>query len=179
MAKKISRTYRRQRIKDGKDQAFVELGKKRHYLGTYGTKESKERYHRLLADFEANGQVLAPLGKMPDLTVAELGAAFWRHAQTFYRDADGKPTSTLGGIKLVLRPLVKIYGSSLARNFGPVALKVVRQEMVKLGWCRTSINSQVGVVRRVFRWANVSTFGGRSGSVAMAAAFQAINSSSA
>ena len=37
-----------------RDRAFVELNGQRFYLGKYNSSESKEKYHRLLAEWEAN-----------------------------------------------------------------------------------------------------------------------------
>ncbi len=48
-------SYRRQRRKNCHDLAFVEIDGKRHYLGNYDTRESRERYHRLIAEWEASG----------------------------------------------------------------------------------------------------------------------------
>ena len=61
--------YSRQRPKPV-DRAFAELGGSRHYLGQYGTAESKQHFHQLLAEWTAgDGQL--PL--VPEqLTVVEL-----------------------------------------------------------------------------------------------------------
>ena len=52
-----------------------------------------------------------------------------------------------------VRPLQRLYGSTPARDFGPSALKTVRQEMIRLGWARTYINKQVRRIKQVFKWA--------------------------
>ena len=61
--------YRKQKTKTG-DRAFVELGARRHYLGSFGSPESRQAFHRLLAEWSANGGSLpAP----PDqITIVEL-----------------------------------------------------------------------------------------------------------
>ena len=38
-------------------------------------------------------------------------------------------------------------------SFGPKLLKAVRQRMVDAGLCRTTINTGIGRIRRMFRWA--------------------------
>jgi integrase len=45
-----------------------------------------------------------------------------------------------------------LYGDTAVTHFGPLALKAVRQEMVKLGWAHSHINPQVGRIRRMFKW---------------------------
>ena len=44
-------------------------------------------------------------------------------------------------------------GGTRAANFGPLAMKAVRQKFVNAGWSRKTINQRVGRVRRVFKWA--------------------------
>ena len=50
--------YQRQKRPNSADQAFVELDGRRHYLGRYGSAQSKEACHRLVAEWEANGRCL-------------------------------------------------------------------------------------------------------------------------
>ncbi len=55
--------------------------------------------------------------------------------------------------RLALRPLTDLYADTLAAEFGPRALKAVRQKMVERGWCRPYVNKQVNRIRHVFKWA--------------------------
>lgn len=55
--------------------------------------------------------------------------------------------------KAALRPLHRLYGSSLICDFGPLALKAVRSEMVRLGWSRGHVNKQINRIRMMVRWA--------------------------
>jgi len=48
------------RLHKASGQAFVELSGKRIYCGKYGTPESKEKYHRLVEEWEANGRTRPP-----------------------------------------------------------------------------------------------------------------------
>jgi integrase len=41
----------------------------------------------------------------------------------------------------------------MAKDFGPLALKAVREQMIKLGWVRKYINACIHCVRRMFKWA--------------------------
>ena len=45
-----------------------------------------------------------------------------------------------------------LYADVPAVNFGPLALKAVREKMIAHGWTRGTINKQVDRVRRKFRW---------------------------
>jgi len=143
-------SYQRQRGRS-KDRAFVRLNGRRHYLGEYGSPESKEAYRRLIVEWAIDAG--AGLSTSSDLTVVELIAHFWKHAQSYYRRLDGTPTTEIGNFRLALRPLKELYGRTPADAFGPKSLKVVRQHMIDLGWARTNINAMVSRIRHVFRWA--------------------------
>lgn len=86
-------------------QAVVTLFGKDHYLGPHGTKSSKVEYDRLIAEYLANGRrPPADLDQKPPITVIEVLAAYWKHARGYYRK-NGKPTSELEGMRLVVRDL--------------------------------------------------------------------------
>jgi len=134
-------------------QAVVTLNGKDHYLGQFSTPASREKYARLLAQWEANNRRLPTECHGPELTISILIDAFWQHAKSYYRKPDGTPSSELATFKAALRPLFRLHGSTPARDFGPLALKAVRYEMIQCGWSRSHINKQVCRIRMLFRWA--------------------------
>ena len=50
------------------------------------------------------------------------------------------------------------YETEPAEDFGPVALQVVRDGMIKSGWCRNSINRAIKRIVHMFRWAASQQF---------------------
>jgi hypothetical protein len=127
-------------------QAVVRINGRDVYLGKFGTAASKEKYGREIAEWQASGRLLSSESAakvcQTSLTISELILAFLNHAQTYYVK-NGKPTSEQGNIKLALRPLRRLYGNTSAKDFGPLALKAVRQAMIDAGLCRRSINRHV------------------------------------
>ncbi len=119
-------------------------------LGAWGSVEADAEYKRFLAEF-ASGSLDRPTG--PDATVNEILVAFLTHAEEHYRHPDGRQTSEVNNFKMAVRPLRELYGHTLARDFGPKALKTVRERMVGLQWCRGQVNAAVGRLKRVFKWA--------------------------
>jgi integrase len=85
--------------------------------------------------------------------VSEIILSFWKHAERYYRAPDGSPSLELENFRAALRPLKRLYGRTPAREFGPLALQAVRDEMIKAGLARTTINARINRIRRVFRWA--------------------------
>jgi integrase len=118
-------------------------------LGAWGSPEADAEYKRFLAEF-ATGAHDRPSG--PDITVNEVLAAFLTHAHGHYRRADGTQTHEVDEYKLVARLVRETYGHTLAREFGPLALKAVRQAMIDRQWCRALVNQRVNRVRRMFKW---------------------------
>src|ERR1700683_3492430 len=78
--------------------------------------------------------------------------AYWRWGEKTYCDGEGKPTRELENLKDALRPLRKLYGNTEAAQFGPLALRTVREDMIAAGLCRRTINTRIGRLKRVFRW---------------------------
>jgi hypothetical protein len=142
-------------------QAVVVLGGKSDYLGKWESPESRAEYDRVVAEWLAQRRrrgdaALASAGAAPllnPLTVNELLLGFFRHAEKHYRHADGRPTGELDNLRHTLRPLRELYGHTPAREFGPLALRVIRERMAAGGLCRTTINAGVNRIRRAFRWA--------------------------
>ena len=143
--------YRRQRKAKGSDLAFVEVQGTRIYLGAYGTVESKEGYRRTLLEWKANGKRL-PV-KPDAVTIVELISRFWAHAEQYYRHPDGRPTGTAVNFRTALRLLKELYGSTLATDFGPLALKALRERFIESGLSRGQVNKEVSRIRQVFKFA--------------------------
>jgi integrase len=119
-------------------------------LGKYNSAESLEEYTRLVAQLRVGMPVGPPA---PELTVNEVLLRFWEFAQKHYRRPDGTPTSEVYEYRVVIRTLRGLYGTTPASDFGPLALRAVRQEFVAHGLTRKTINKRAGRIRRLFKWA--------------------------
>src|SRR5262249_23609582 len=75
------------------------------------------------------------------------------YAAQHHRRADGTQTHEVVEYKLAYRIVGKLYGPTLARDFGPLPLKAVRSAMLARDWCRSLVNQRIGRVRRIFKWA--------------------------
>ncbi len=128
-------------------QARVCVDGKRIYLGKHQSHESIARYDALRDDWLRRKTL-----DRSTLTVDELALRYLEHAISYYAK-EGAPTSEVACIRSALRPLVMLFGPTLAAAFGPLSLEAVRQEMIRLGRKRKSINRQVQRICRAFRWA--------------------------
>jgi integrase len=52
-----------------------------------------------------------------------------------------------------IRGLRRLYGNTPAASFWPLALQVVREDMIRQGTCRNVINRRVKRIVQIFRWA--------------------------
>jgi|CXWL01.1.fsa_nt_gi integrase len=140
--------YRCQRTPQG-NRAFVCIGRRRIYLGRYNSPESKEKYERVIAEHAAQAGKPRPVDM---LLCAELAVRFLQHAQVYYRQPDGRTSSTIGQVKAALRPVRDLYASLPVDRFDLIALKTCRQTMIDRGLVRSTINRTTNYIKEMFRW---------------------------
>src|SRR5262245_9091562 len=119
-------------------QAVVTLctdeGRKDVYLGDYNSEKAKAECVRILGEMRAATpatvfQRLASARvdvKRP--SVNEILLAFLRFTDGHYRATDGSETRELSAYRQCCRVVREMYGHKQADEFGPVALKAVRQK---------------------------------------------------
>jgi integrase len=140
-----------------KDLAVVRIDGRDHYLGRYGSAESWEKYHRLLA--ERYGRPGVAVGgeqearpQAETLTVNELILGYYRHCERYYVKS-GQATNQVRMIRLALQVLRQLYGSTLVRDFGPLRLESCQAEFVRQGLSRGECNRRTNLIKQAFRWA--------------------------
>lgn len=130
---------------------FVVLSSKAVYCGRKGDPQVEARYHQAVAEWIAAGRQMpaVPGG----ITIKELLSRFWVHAEQYYRTLTDGRCKELDQFRLAFRPLKDLYAETRAVEFGPRALKAVRQRMIDHGWCRPYVNKQINRIRHLFKWA--------------------------
>ncbi len=106
-------------------QAYIRLGGKCFYLGKYGTKESKDNYNRLKAEWLVNRHAVT-FSQSGCVTMAELALAFLDYAKVYYRDSN-----EIEHLRRCLRPVSEIYAKLNVEEFGPIQFETVRDWWVK------------------------------------------------
>ena len=150
------------------------LGRPKEILlpGPFNSDESLAEYERMLAILRTGGGKLPPPSGGADLTLNELVVAFTeRKLEVEYVDAEGVATTEQRNFKVALGPLLRLYGGTVAREFGPVELKAVQKAMASgswltpkerdartknqkaIGWCRRLVNQHISRIRSLFKWA--------------------------
>jgi integrase len=132
--------------------AVVSIRGKDHYLGPWGTSSSKAEYERLIAEYQANQSTGHSRGNDPaDLTIAELCSRYVTHAEQYYVKR-GRLTSEIHSIRKVVKTLRSLYAHTIAKDFGPLALKTTRQQWIDEGLTRGGINRLARITRTIFKW---------------------------
>ncbi len=139
--------------------AFVTLGGRRYYLGTYGSPAAQAEYKRLVASYLAE-KTPEPRATAPSVktarprqtTVAELAALFLDAKKDYYVK-NGRQTKQLERFRVALEFPVRYFLSTPIGDFGPSELRFCRDEMERSGrFCRSYVNTLTNCVRAVVKW---------------------------
>ncbi|MEX2673409.1 MAG: hypothetical protein WD294_15020 [Phycisphaeraceae bacterium] len=156
MSKRVNRkprvpSYRRQKQNKQQDQAFVEINGKRHYLGTYGSPQSKAAYQRIIGEWLGGGGDLPP--EPEHMLVAEILVRWVRWAQKHYRDRHGRQTTGYRNARNATRWLDEMFGEMYVVEFRPRHLKAIQRAMILRGFSRPYVNKNCDIIKAVFKWA--------------------------
>lgn len=139
-------------------QARVTIQGKDYYLGRYGSPESRAKYRRLIAEYckgaapTAEPRTNSPRAGAP-CSVAELCGEYLAWAKREYRTSDGDETGSVENVRQALRALFELFADTDAAEFGPKSLVRLREDLVKRGLARSTVNDRIAIVRRAFKWA--------------------------
>jgi len=157
MAKTVRKTVRSKPTRVPKyrqhssGQAFVEIRRRRIYLGEYGSEASLQRYAQELEQLGIREPAYRPEKPTGDYTVVELAANYVDYAEQYY-SKDGQPTKYAREVGRTVRMAAEHYGSTPVVEFGPLKLKRLVSKMVDAGHSRTTVNKRLGALKQMFRW---------------------------
>jgi len=158
-------------------RAVVCIDGKDHYCGKFNSPEAWELYTRLISEWmhrkkfaPSQSKEIPPSDDFNTLTVNELILRYFTFSEKYYANSLGE----LDKIRLALKPLRALYGKKLVSEFGPKALKHVRETMTyqrtrtrihidPLGnktkiqepttLSQRTINQRINIITRMFAWA--------------------------
>jgi integrase len=147
-------------------RAVIYLDRRPVYLGPHGSPESWERYWQLVAQFPTPESRKTPsrVEAGDPITIAFLVERYLVHAVEYY----GRESERLYTIRSAIRPLLELHASTMAAEFGPLALENVRTHRINQGriarrrkkgkpveWrpiSRIYINELIQIIIRIFDW---------------------------
>lgn len=113
------------------------------YFGHHRDPASRAGYDRMLAEWLANGREIPTTAP---LTIAQLVVRYIHHVDQRYQS--NEPAN----IRHAIKPLRILYGTALVTEFGPMALKTVRQSFLDAKICRNEVNKRTRRIVRLFKW---------------------------
>ncbi|VTR91849.1 catalytic phage domain protein : Uncharacterized protein OS=Rhodopirellula maiorica SM1 GN=RMSM_00903 PE=4 SV=1: Phage_integrase [Gemmata massiliana] len=131
------------------------LGKiNERYFGRYGSAEANTEYRRFATDWAAGKFDVSPETGMKNaggVSVARLAERWMAHVRAYYLK-DGVPTTEVKTCLAAARLMVDERGNTLAENFTPAELRTCREVLIARGYSRTTVNSYVNRVVKMFGW---------------------------
>ncbi len=135
----------------GTGQAYVKLNGKFHYLGKFGTEESRKKYEALIGKYLANGRSIpATIDKTSGITVGQLHATYLEHCREYYQ-RDGEPTQEYEA-HVYLRNKIAPIADLPVNSVTPATIDDMRQKWIADGNTRSYINKTVGRIVRMYKW---------------------------
>ena len=143
----------------GRNRAFVRLDGKTIYLGRWGSAQSRQAYDQIIREWLDNGRSLpervtvspaSPDGGTSD-TIDMLCADYLQFARGYYRKYDHQ-TEEVVCLESVIRVWLNLFPVTPVSAFGPKQLKQVREEMIRRGHTRKTINSNISRIKRIVAW---------------------------
>jgi integrase len=138
----------------GQDQAMVYVNGKQRYLGRYGSPEAKAAYKAFVAEWATgNAQPtpvpadVVPIVAPTRVTIAEAAQQYRNHAERYYQSRE---VDNLGE---AIKPLRIKFGFMPMADFGPLQLRVLRNQWIEQNLARNTINARIIRLKRFFRWA--------------------------
>ncbi len=137
--------------KHASGQARVTLNGKDFLLGPYGSPESIQAYHQIIAEWEAAGRSPLFRSNANETTIAEVAAAFVKHCSAYYGTG---PNSELYRVKPAVDAIIELYGNTLAVKFSPIQFKALRVHLSNgpRERSRTYANRLMKYIRKMFKW---------------------------
>jgi len=134
-------------------RAVVRLNGRDHYLGEYGSPQSKREYDRLIQEWTATGQSISFGFSVNTVTVAMLVADYRAHSEGYYRESSESITIRIA------TGYLSDYFDLPASDLSPLKLKAVREKMLASESKRTGktqsrsyVNRLIKVICRMYRW---------------------------
>lgn len=137
--------------------ARIKINGKQIYLGKHGSKESRQKYAAIIAEYVGKEDTPAQRGKA---TIKQLVAHFLRENQAM-------PEKELWHFERVSKALLRRFGALPASMFGTVELGKLRSDFISgdwltddekkhpkatAGWSARMVNRGVNRIRTIIRW---------------------------
>lgn len=129
-------------------QACTKIRGKTYYFGAYGTPESKRKFRELLAQYLLSENPTTFGVEVTELSMAEVCLSYVKHAESYY----GSDSQEYKNIVMAVRPVSELVPRKLAKDFGPLDFKQIRQWWLNRDVSRQYANRQMARIVRAVKW---------------------------
>ena len=134
-------TYRLHRASN---QAICCILGRTYYLGEFDSKESRDKFNRLVAEYLTNPSFGIEKGRQ---SIAESVVAFLKHAKSYYGEG-----SEFEKYSRALAPMVELYSDLNIRDFGIQEFKAIREQWIRKKHAREYVNKQAKRIIAFVKW---------------------------
>ncbi|MGL6226383.1 MAG: tyrosine-type recombinase/integrase [Thermoguttaceae bacterium] len=128
---------------------FIRIEGKDHYLG-HEKVVANQKADLLLADYLKRRHQSCPT-QIEELLIEEIGVRFLLWAKEYYQ-YEGRDTGVYTRCRLAIQLLIDNHARNFPSQFGPLALKRLRESMIEAGLALSTINARINIIRQCFRW---------------------------
>lgn len=140
--------------KKGKyEYAACHINGRVHKLGYYGTEASREKYHRLIAEWFASGCSKRFGMPVHEVKVFELVDDYIHHCEETYGTGPNSEMHRNNFDVRWVKILCELYATLPATEFGGKEFKAVRHQLLQADLARSYINASMKRLVRMFKWA--------------------------
>ena len=134
-------------------RAFIEVDKERHYLGRFGSDDSRARYEAALLRL-ASAAFGTKNAKVPDvgLCVCELMASYFADRRIYFKVDETPGWTEFDNIRTAVVPFVNVHQDVIVSEIRPTTLLEWQKHLIARKFARSTINKRVGAIVRMFKW---------------------------
>jgi integrase len=132
------------RFHKASNQAICCILGRTYYLGEFDSKESRDKFNKLVAEYLTNPSFGIEKGRQ---SIAESVVAFLKHAKSYYGEG-----SEFEKYSRALAPMVELYSDLNIRDFGIQEFKAIREQWVRKKHAREYVNKQAKRIIAFVKW---------------------------
>jgi integrase len=132
------------RFHKASNQAICCILGRTYYLGEFDSKESRDKFNKLVAEYLTNPSFGIEKGRQ---SIAESVVAFLKHAKSYYGEG-----SEFEKYSRALAPMVELYSDLNIRDFGIQEFKAIREQWIRKKHAREYVNKQAKRIIAFVKW---------------------------
>lgn len=134
-----------------------------YWPGTHNSRESLAAYRLYCGQLLLHGSDAAnatisgnQTGRDEKIIIATVIRQFLEYADKYYRDQNGKKTTTDARHRHTATTLLDLFAVFPVAEFGPKQIRLFLDTLMSEGLARVTINYRLGALKQIFKWASTN-----------------------